>query len=139
MNDPGGTSPGEMGGLVAGTFALFGAAGAGVRWFVNWMSGREDARAARNAQWEADLATRERAIEDKLSASLARCEAHCAAVEAKFDDMRTAILLAIPELQRVAPYSPALRQARDLLGASLPIAIGLAEPDRPRNDGSRTK
>jgi hypothetical protein len=127
MTNANGTSPGEIGGMMAGALALLGAVGAGIRWLAHWISGREETRASRNSRWEADLAARERAIEDKLSASLARCEEHCAAVEAKFDNMRMAMLLVIPELLRVAPYSPALKQARDLLGDSLPIAIDLPE------------
>ena len=89
------------------------------------MAGRDALRTDRLAQWEAGLDARERAMESKLSASLAQCEEQCAAVEAKFDRMRLAILLVIPELQRVAPYSPALKQARDLLRDAFPIPLDL--------------
>jgi hypothetical protein len=125
MTDTNGTSPGELGGMIAGALALLGAAGAGLKWLAGWMSGREETRAARNARWEADLDQREREMENKLSASLARCEEHCAAIEAKFEKMRIAILLVLPELQRVAPYSPALKHARDLLRDTFPIPIDL--------------
>jgi len=125
MNDINGPAPGELGGMLAGALALLGAIGAGLKWAAGWMAGREAIRADRLAQWEADLDARERAMESKLSDSLARCEEHCAAVEAKFDRMRLAILLVIPELQRVAPYSPALKQARDLLRDAFPIPLDL--------------
>lgn len=127
MTDAGGSSPGELGGMLAGALALLGAIGAGLKWAANWMAGREAIRTDRLARWESDLDARERAMEGKLSDSLARCQEHCAAVEAKFDRMRLAILLLIPELQRVAPYSPALKQARDLLRDAFPIPLDLPE------------
>lgn len=125
MADTNGTSPGELGGMIAGALALLGTAGAGLKWLAGWVGAREDARAARNARWEADLDQRERAMDDKLSASLARCEEHCAAVEAKFEKVRIVLMLVLPELQRVAPYSPALKHARELLRDTFPIPIDL--------------
>jgi hypothetical protein len=125
MSDPGGTTPGELGGMVAGVAALLGMIGAGLKWLGGWANKREENRATRNARWEADLDARERTIEEKLSASLSHCEGRCAAVEEKFDKVRIALLLILPELQRVAPPSPVLKQVRDLLRDIFPVPFGL--------------
>ncbi|SDC31296.1 hypothetical protein SAMN05444678_102274 [Sphingomonas sp. YR710] len=127
MADTGGTSPGELGGMLAGALAILGAAGAAAKWVIGWLSGREETRSTRNAAWERDLDAREKGLETRIAESLARCEEHCATVDAKFDKVRIAILLILPELQRAAPYSPALKRVGVLLRDVFPISLD--QPD----------
>lgn len=124
MADTGGTSPGELGGMLAGALALLGAAGAGIRWLTGWVTGREETRAQRNAKWESELDAREREIEARKSADLSRCEDRCAAVEAKMEKLHTATLLLFIEVQHASPHSETLVQVRDLLRDTFPVFFG---------------
>lgn len=128
MADTGGTSPGELGGLVAGVLAVAASLGTAIKWVMGWRAGREETRAARNAKWESELDARERAMEERLSGHLESCENRCADLQAKFDKMSLAILLVLPELARISPFSAALRHARDLLKDTIP-ALATLPPD----------
>lgn len=127
MTDTGGTSPGELGGMVAGALAILGALGATGKWLAGWLTTRSETRATRNARWEADLDAREHAIEARIAESLSKCEERCAVVDAKYDKVRIAILLILPELHRAAPNSPALKQVGSLLRDVFPISLD--QPD----------
>lgn len=51
------------------------------------------------------------------------CQKETAALRAISVRNDIVIRLVVPELQRVAPYSSSLQQARDLLGAAFPVSI----------------
>lgn len=131
MADTGGTSPGELGGMLAGALAILGAIGAALKWFMPWLAERADrrvaSRAAGNREWEEKLRQREAEIDHRIAESLRSCEHHCERMRADVEKLRVAILLMLPELQRAAPYSPVLKRVGLLLRDAFPIPLDLPD------------
>lgn len=65
----------------------------------------------------ADIAT--------LKADNLRCQSETAELKSMATRNDIVIRLVVPELHRVSPYSTALSQARDLLGAAFPVPTGV--------------
>ena len=64
---------------------------------------------------------------DKLEADSARCQQQTGELRVIITRNDLVIRLVVPELQRVAPYSTSLLQARDLLGAAFPVSADVPD------------
>ncbi|ABQ68531.1 hypothetical protein Swit_2172 [Rhizorhabdus wittichii RW1] len=131
MSEPGGVSTGGVIGIVAGFLALIGgptAIGKVGTWLADRADRRRQSRADGNREWEAKLKAREEAVEQQIADSLRECKDHCAAVTARADKLFYVVMLILPEVQRHAPTSAQLRQAKALLADILPIPF---DPELP--------
>jgi hypothetical protein len=127
MMVPGGLST-EVGGMVGVVIAALGGP-ALIKWLVTYFTERRDklrdTRAAGNREWEAKLKEREDALDERIAEGLKSCEAHCAQLAATVDRLKLAVLLLAPEIARLSPTSPALRQVTELLADVIPVKFDI--------------
>lgn len=121
MSDPGGTSPGELGGIVAGIVAVLGTIGGGIAWMVRWLERRGDRRTAKLDAWHAELKAREADQLRREAEWDARMEGRVAELEGQLRAVRLAFELVAVPLRTLDPAHPNLAQAEKLLEAAFPL------------------
>src|SRR3546814_430675 len=70
MSDPLGEA-GGIGGIFAGTVAVLGLLGGGIRWMLNWKERREESRSAKLQAWHDELAAREKRLDAERERDIA--------------------------------------------------------------------
>ncbi|SNS52976.1 hypothetical protein SAMN06295912_108108 [Sphingomonas laterariae] len=115
MNDPGGISVGEVGGVVAGIVTVATTAGAGIAWLFRWGEKREESRSAKLQKWHEELEAREARMDAERAGDIAALRVDIAKLRREHGALHNAQQLLASALRALDPNNPALRMADDLL------------------------
>lgn len=108
-------SPGEVGGIFAGTVAVLAALGKGIQWLFNWNDTRVASRSEKLQQWHDELTTREDRLEALQNELHAKIEQRLNAAERENRAFRQAFDLVVSALRQQDPQNPALIEAQNVL------------------------
>ena len=109
------SSAGEAGGIFAGTVAVLGLIGAGVKWALNWNDARAHTRSAKLDAWHEELKAREASLDKQQAKYQAQIEARLAHVEMENRALGEALGLVTIALRGRDPGNPALVAADDII------------------------
>lgn len=121
MSDPGGVSPGEMGGMFAGAVALLGTIGAGIRWLLGWKERRAESRSAKLQAWHDELVAREARLDAERERDIAGLREDIAKLRREHGALLNAYQLLAGALRVLDATNPALRMADEMLRAAYPV------------------
>lgn len=117
------TSPGEVGGVIAGLGVL----GAGFKWLWTAIQGSRETRAAKLDRWHSELTERERALDAKIDARMEAMETQVKELTGAVDRWRMAFQLVASELLHLNPRSQAILQAQKILAEVYPVSLSIPD------------
>jgi len=126
MNEPGGMSTGEVGGILAVVTPLLLAIGAGVQWLFRFRATAARTRTAKLDAWHKELAEREEKFEAARARFEEKVESRLQRLERENYALRQAFNLVRPRLHQLSPTDPTLALADQILAQAFPI-----EPEVP--------
>jgi len=119
-------SPGEIGGVVAAAVALLGALGAGLKWLLTFLAGRDASRSAKLQVWHDELDAREKEFERLQAEQHRKIEQRLEQVEGANRTLLRAVEMLSAALRVSDPSNPAIQRVEALLKQAFP-----ADPELP--------
>jgi hypothetical protein len=134
VSDPGGVSPGEIGGVFAGIIALLVALGKGFKWLLNWNDARAQTRSAKLDAWHRELIAEREKLDEERAEYQARVEERLKILERRAYALWLAFKMVEGRLRKVDPDDIVLVKADELLAAAFPLDP-VIPPDMSANLG----